>query len=154
MSYISIHATHTGGDLTTMWPCLAGLFQSTPPIRVATIGYPKVSEADRYFNPRHPYGWRPYRVFAPPSPNRFQSTPPIRVATWAAGQMLQAYLISIHATHTGGDCQGIAPTPHSSDFNPRHPYGWRPGFAFPHTAIGVFQSTPPIRVATLRGNPM
>ena len=60
-------------------------------------------------------------------PKIFQSTPPIRVATWAAGQMLQAYLISIHATHTGGD---------KADGDVRR--------------IDQFQSTPPIRVATAR----
>ena len=33
-------------------------------------------------------------------------------------------------------------------FNPRHPYGWRPGLSAFRTNGRLFQSTPPIRVAT------
>ena len=125
---ISIHATHTGGDQIML------TFRS----------------GRRNFNPRHPYGWRPYPhfsqccivlfqstppirvatyfVLAPPNPNRFQSTPPIRVATW---------------TYQQGNA-------HQLDFNPRHPYGWRQRAWICRMMQALFQSTPPIRVATVR----
>ncbi len=35
------------------------------------------------------------------------------------------YGISIHATHTGGDCCIEQLLVSSCNFNPRHPYGWR-----------------------------
>ena len=35
--------------------------------------------------------------------------------------------ISIHATHTGGDQNGSCINANTMNFNPRHPYGWRPG---------------------------
>ena len=58
--HISIHATHTGGDrITGTLREFPPLFQSTPPIRVATL-----------------------KAFQPLAPiTKFQSTPPIRVAT-------------------------------------------------------------------------
>ena len=82
------------------------VFQSTPPIRVATRTDSAGSIPLLYFNPRHPYGWRRFTFFG--------------------GKKLIS--ISIHATHTGGDqwCQNRFHT---------------------HTQ---FQSTPPIRVATKR----
>ena len=147
------------------------LFQSTPPIRVATsprlqsgclpvisihathTGGDICSNNARFccqdFNPRHPYGWRLRRH------GTFDS--------------LQG--ISIHATHTGGDGNiadwfseetGFQSTPPIrvatglqdllgpliKNFNPRHPYGWRPVAASRFFGATTFQSTPPIRVAT------
>ena len=78
----------------------------------------------------------------------FQSTPPIRVATYTvpAAELRQLIsihathtggdgirlrilvmqiLISIHATHTGGDVCLYAKSDKDIYFNPRHPYGWR-----------------------------
>ena len=58
--------------------------------------------------------------------------------------------ISIHAPHTGRD---LLRSRHSSDkrnFNPRAPYGARQLFPFPWFPVLVFQSTRPIRGATLR----
>ena len=152
-------------------PCrLTVEFQSTPPIRVATMLRYSRFCFDFYFNPRHPYGWRPYCVLAPPRPRRFQSTPPIRVATLCYDMIkkrgefqstppirVATYLarkgeelakISIHATHTGGDCSQTPGPAGSSDFNPRHPYGWRQLLKALYDPSILFQSTPPIRVAT------
>ncbi len=105
---ISIHATHTGGD-TAPWLWLYD---------------------DDDFNPRHPYGWRPYSVLAPPSPNRFQSTPPIRVATqhYQDGKILDTF-------QSTPPIRVATELPNSQrlwvdHFNPRHPYGWRPYSAF------------------------
>ena len=102
----------------------------------------------RDFNPRHPYGWRPGTPFGAWPGLIFQSTPPIRVATQAAKRPIQFKRISIHATHTGGDSPRGPSRIGRLDFNPRHPYGWRRGLLFYPYCICVFQSTPPIRVAT------
>ena len=56
----------------------------------------------------------------------FQSTPPIRVATSVRSILVVLLLISIHATHTGGDIPIV----------------------YDKALDRLFQSTPPIRVAT------
>ena len=81
-------------------------------------------------------------------PSAFQSTPPIRVATAVPEHQRTACPISIHATHTGGDWRSLEPPPWKSYFNPRHPYGWRQGRKAKCPNAHLFQSTPPIRVAT------
>ena len=59
------------------------------------------------------------------------------------------YGISIHATHAGGDASPCMTLPHRCNFNPRHPCGWRRA-ATPGSYTGwLFQSTPPMRVATV-----
>ena len=150
---ISIHATHAGGDqgagrrdpsrrdFNPRHPCgwrrVAGqiwnfspLFQSTPPMRVATplpqccccicqisihathaggdIRHEFGGAGRIYFNPRHPCGWRPTAVGKVFFPTKFQSTPPMRVATDAVALVLQTEYISIHATHAGGDGNALA----------------------------------------------
>ena len=122
------------------------------------------------FNPRHPYGWRPVCqisdkrmcLFQSTPPIRvataqmaltaqaklFQSTPPIRVATYAEVQTGVIDIISIHATHTGGDITEPATAEMLYNFNPRHPYGWRLACSIHRFFMQLFQSTPPIRVAT------
>ena len=101
-----------------------------------------------YFNPRHPYGWRPTLLYHLHFIRIFQSTPPIRVATFNFCVVALCHVISIHATHTGGDLRAPPVSPVRSDFNPRHPYGWRlQPPCFSHSSV-LFQSTPPIRVAT------
>ena len=61
------------------------------------------------------------------------------------------YLISIHATHTGGDADILLMVGMFGDFNPRHPYGWRLAKRARYPRFKSFQSTPPIRVATKSG---
>ena len=101
------------------------LFQSTPPIRVATN-----------------------TTGATIRRTRFQSTPPIRVATAMLRKGMRKAMISIHATHTGGDGKSTESPFCGQDFNPRHPYGWRQMETKKAIEIMLFQSTPPIRVAT------
>ena len=55
----------------------------------------------------------------------FLSTPPSRVATGGGKWSLDAKLISIHATLTGGDARPYHWCPMRSNFYPRHPHGWR-----------------------------
>ena len=56
---ISIHAPHTGRDITSFQALSQpNAFQSTRPIRGATIVFHFVSPFCYYFNPRAPYGAR------------------------------------------------------------------------------------------------
>ena len=104
-----------------------------------------------YFNPRAPYGARLVEVLIQRPSVPFQSTRPIRGATSDENHKCGRYFtISIHAPHTGRD---LLRSRHSSDkrnFNPRAPYGARQLFPFPWFPVLVFQSTRPIRGATLR----
>ena len=124
------------------------LFQSTRPIRGATLHDNSCCFLAGYFNPRAPYGARQGidRLGDPTS--TFQSTRPIRGATADTWRQLHDLHISIHAPHTGRDARhgltaeititfqstrpirGATPAAHASatnraDFNPRAPYGAR-----------------------------
>ena len=61
------------------------------------------------FYPRHPRGWRPA----------------------AAGAVLPAVDVSIHATLAGGDRMRNRVRCWMHSFYPRHPRGWRPGVCLP-----------------------
>ena len=78
---ISIHAPLTGSD---------GL----------PVGY---SFAVFYFNPRSPYGERPFPAGIHQAGNRFQSTLPLRGATDLWSELYRVFCISIHAPLTGSD---------------------------------------------------
>ena len=140
---ISIHATHAGGDLSVMKRTSRhSLFQSTPPMRVATSGM-SLAEQEGFISihATHAGGDRL---------KAFQSTPPMRVATDpGAVNPNNGARISIHATHAGGDHLGQRAVTGFHNFNPRHPCGWRPAGTLSHVGWPtIFQSTPPMRVAT------
>ena len=127
---ISIHAPHTGRDVSLCphWSAPTE-FQSTRPIRGATVTGPRASQ----------------RL-------EFQSTRPIRGATPTRPRMWPFSDISIHAPHTGRDRRPGGYVASRQDFNPRAPYGARQAALYDgHAALG-FQSTRPIRGAT-RGPP-
>ena len=125
-------------------------FQSTHPLRGATL--PRLLRRGRieYFNPRTPCGVRlhqPYwrihcaliSIHAPLAgcdsfsvTSRiwgfvFQSTHPLRGATHAASRFTSFCLISIHAPLAGCDLEALVPRVHAHDFNPRTPCGVRRG---------------------------
>ena len=125
---ISIHAPRAGCDhRQTRCACTANVFQSTHPVRGATlyICAPKVLTGD--FNPRTPCGVRPvnirvlilYCVL-------FQSTHPVRGATFYRHE--RVYF--------------------SGYFNPRTPCGVRLGGKIWQIISLLFQSTHPVRGAT------
>ena len=147
---ISIHAPHTGrDDGQHTRHCLFTKFQSTRPIRGATLVLDTYHVSLDYFNPRAPYGARQCTSLTLGRNVQFQSTRPIRGATLALGQDIDGLLISIHAPHTGRDgillelylghvlfqstrpirgatCWVLRPRLSRPDFNPRAPYGARP----------------------------
>ena len=108
------------------------LFQSTRPIRGATLRHQRRDRRGHHFNPRAPYGAR-------------------RRGNYFISRLLS---ISIHAPHTGRDWPPFNRSPSANThFNPRAPYGARPP-PFPlRRCTGIFQSTRPIRGATSRKPP-
>ena len=100
-------------------------FQSTPPIRVATsVRSILVVLLLISIHATHTGGDIPI-VYDKALDRLFQSTPPIRVATKRPAITNKPTAISIHATHTGGDPLLPDILQSGGDFNPRHPYGWR-----------------------------
>ena len=80
------------------------------------------------------------------------STPPSRVATLFAGcPLFSLHRVSIHATLAGGDNETAVCNPPIRCFYPRHPRGWRRCRIARCRPSTTFLSTPPSRVATLRG---
>ena len=107
-----------------------GRFQSTLPLRGATYCRGKV-------------------LFG----TAFQSTLPLRGATFAPGTDTMRSAISIHAPLAGSDRAGRCLRRSGRDFNPRSPCGERLPVKASSTATGEFQSTLPLRGATLRSPP-
>ena len=107
-------------------------FQSTHPLRDATIKLIALIKKGffPYFNPRTPYGMR----LPPKLLHHLQQ------------------LISIHAPLTGCDsilCYYLRLTKY---FNPRTPYGMRPSSHLINLNNSLFQSTHPLRDATLNSS--
>ena len=148
-------------------------FQSTPPMRVATLFFSALDTADiisihathaggdrlmptsrfpsrTHFNPRHPCGWRRCSFSNIFRHMEFQSTPPMRVATCirCTGYLKTAYFNPRHPC--GWRHHSLFSSSACANFNPRHPCGWRPTDTVNTVSAGGFQSTPPMRVATGR----
>ena len=171
---ISIHAPHTGRDGVVL---LSGRrcskFQSTRPIRGATLCLFRRLTLFRDFNPRAPYGARRTKILLTTLQTLFQSTRPIRGATifqnsHSGSTTLFQSTRPIRGA-TGTIQQPVCPYFY---FNPRAPYGARRysdkqsrrarniSIHAPHTGRDShtllflpfqvkFQSTRPIRGATL-----
>ena len=171
--YVSIHAPRTGRDtIPALKPAGLMLFQSTRPVRDATGPCPLVAITPKCFNPRAPYGTRRRWVIHPPVPSIVSIHAP------RTGRDLACYFtryiwisVSIHAPRTGRDFSvnswwlrppsfnprapyGTRPAsgsrfPQVRCFNPRAPYGTRPNISNVPPRKPMFQSTRPVRDATL-----
>ena len=96
---ISIHAAREGGDAAFGQHVVGNrVFQSTPPVKAATI-----------------------RRLSIRSIARFQSTPPVKAATKWTSIANGDFDISIHAAREGGDGGVNHVTLTLNDFNPRRP---------------------------------
>ena len=125
-------------------------FQSTRPVRGATVFCSKTVNTRNNFNPRAPCGARlvpllvfsARKVFQSTRPvrgathgeavkllwNQFQSTRPVRGATRCVRFGPLAVSISIHAPRAGRDwAMTLKNAPQSKNFNPRAPCGARRG---------------------------
>ena len=80
--------------------------------------------------------------------DEFQSTLPGRGATLLSQFVSLFPQISIHAPREGSDCCGNTSSPGPSNFNPRSPWGERPGGVLLRLIPTIFQSTLPVRGAT------
>ena len=151
------------------------LFQSTLPIRGATLAVEKTVPRPR-FQSTLPIRGATLRAEAARRRAGFQSTLPIRGATVRHRAVVDLCVISIHAPHTGSD-QGHSVVeftytyfnPRSpygerpcatwqargtTNFNPRSPYGERRTYGIFYTSDERFQSTLPIRGATSCRSPV
>ena len=169
---ISIHAPLTGCDLLEGSYCLIFLyfnprtpygmrlswdgespreyiFQSTHPLRDATVSQRASFLLVPHFNPRTPYGMRRFSYRRLPLMGTFQSTHPLRDATVDEMILLTAYTI-FQSTHPLRDATVSlsSPVTHFCDFNPRTPYGMRRYCRCVYRCIYRFQSTHPLRDAT------
>ena len=104
----------------------------------------------KYFNPRPPCGGRRRRVSNHKEDTKyFNPRPPCggrRDNAEYAGSDLD---ISIHAPRAGGDLASGAATKTAQYFNPRPPCGGRRYRAKVTVGKDIFQSTPPVRGATM-----
>ena len=147
------------------------LFQSTRPMRGATTASNCSCLPFHSFNPRAPCGARPASQIACLVALSFQSTRPMRGATQNAAFVRYNGKVSIHAPHAGRDAlvlmskitvQVSIHAPHagrdpgeptlratSESFNPRAPCGARRRAPRAQRRGHKFQSTRPMRGATL-----
>ena len=115
-----------GATITTALPLTRKLFQSTHPVRGATVLIAIKLRLSR----------------------EFQSTHPVRGATTIGSWVQKASEISIHAPRAGCDEMMDIPARMQSNFNPRTPCGVRRVKMVYVIIIKGFQSTHPVRGAT------
>ncbi len=147
------------------------MFQSTPPVRGATPERRQLVLAFQSFNPRPPCGERQETRITVKTPGTFQSTPPVRGATLGipdcrvahdvsihapragsdimSGWLKRLIIVSIHAPRAGSDSRGGHWSTGLDCFNPRPPCGERQKAPTPKLEVPKFQSTPPVRGATV-----
>ena len=101
------------------------------------------------FNPRSPCGERRRHIYRGIRIPGFQSTLPMRGATTPRSLPAMTFVISIHAPHAGSDDRTSKNYSNRQNFNPRSPCGERlpAGFNIPPSQL--FQSTLPMRGATI-----
>ena len=170
--FISIHAPLAGRDHNP-FPNdreRSG-FQSTRPLRGATTRLPMrlhVGEISIHaplagrdviayklrtilsdFNPRAPCGARHFEHNEIHVHAAFQSTRPLRGATMTISTLLFGSNISIHAPLAGRDSSGRLLPGLPGYFNPRAPCGARPASKTSREVTRPFQSTRPLRGATV-----
>ena len=123
---ISIHAPLAGRDVQGMsTPGIQCGFQSTRPLRGATLPSPNALTITSDFNPRAPCGARPTPRRPRLSGGTFQSTRPLRGATLGDVVCADIGFISIHAPLAGRDSPNTPDKIHARNFNPRAPCGAR-----------------------------
>ena len=146
---ISIHAPLAGCDRRrTGIPCTAFHFNPRTPCGVRHHGR-RIAAGENNFNPRTPCGVRPKRPRGRHRKQRFQSTHPLRGATPIGVTAVLRLVISIHAPLAGCDDRPRQVVGVCGYFNPRTPCGVRPAQLNAETSARQFQSTHPLRGATV-----
>ena len=127
-------------------------FQSTLPVGGATLIHGYIIPRGKCFNPRSPWGERRQGCLYPPKSSQFQSTLPVGGATIYLERKLVKNDVSIHAPRGGSDGQFGRFCGKLSSFNPRSPWGERPGDKPRERLLILFQSTLPVGGATSNGS--
>ena len=123
-------------------------FQSTLPLRGATE-YPYTPPLNvPNFNPRSPYGERQVFPGQKVIKKKFQSTLPLRGATHATFCLCQTFEFQSTLPLRGATWSRRKAPLRGKNFNPRSPYGERPGINVDFNGNRLFQSTLPLRGAT------
>ena len=160
-----------GATILTVTLSLCLVFQSTRPMRGATVDFDDTARfefisihaphagRDRScagtravradFNPRAPCGARPARVPSPTGSEYFNPRAPCGARPYPLLPMSPALGISIHAPHAGRDLLKLIKSITSQNFNPRAPCGARHAQGLCPCAPNRFQSTRPMRGATI-----
>ena len=125
-------------------------FQSTHPLRGATL-FPASCRSSMPFQSTHPLRGATASFRAARTLFTFQSTHPLRGATIMLPVFNRALAISIHAPLAGCDSAVSLVSPNSTHFNPRTPCGVRPRSYAGSSPASRFQSTHPLRGATIAG---
>ena len=149
-AHISIHAPLAGRDCRHDFSDIsASRFQSTRPLRGATIHGSHEKAGRNHFNPRAPCGARLKELQDRLTEIAFQSTRPLRGATFQGIPFGLSCKISIHAPLAGCDGQPWIFRCSTRNFNPRTPCGVRlcktsghrrSAYFNPRTPCGVRQS--------------
>ena len=139
-----------GATVTTVFRARVAAFQSTRPVRGATIGKRLCVIAAGEFQ-----STRPVRGATTPWTWkcrwwRFQSTRPVRGATFR--QPLHGHYagISIHAPRAGRDITSSVAVTHAPTFQSTRPVRGATPVPYITSAVNQFQSTRPVRGATAR----
>ena len=150
-AHISIHAPLAGRDCRHDFSDIsASRFQSTRPLRGATIHGSHEKAGRNHFNPRAPCGARLKELQDRLTEIAFQSTRPLRGATFQGIPFGLSCKISIHAPLAGCDGQPWIFRCSTRNFNPRTPCGVRRQLLSPGVNdMPLFQSTHPLRGATV-----
>ena len=168
---ISIHAPLTGSDKESQIGAYTNLISIHAPLTGSDFRVFSWAKRIRNFNPRSPYGERHFEHHIPPPIQLFQSTLPLRGATRYNIHQKHPQQFQSTLPLRGATFWTRTPRPRRNDFNPRSPYGERPPDAptsgtaknfNPRSPYGerpvawadgrrleIFQSTLPLRGATI-----
>ena len=151
---ISIHAPRAGRDIRP-FTLVTVVFYFNPraPCGARQSAYGQPWMYLRYFNPRAPCGARPAQrrgqrrggKISIHAPRAGRDSPTCSTRTAPP-------TISIHAPRAGRDLSPRCPRPQADNFNPRAPCGARPGVGCSPLMSSSFQSTRPVRGATIAGS--
>ena len=146
---ISIHAPLAGCDLWLNFGlCINCLFQSTHPLRGATVQTVCAKAIDAISIHAPLAGCDGSSGGRPPDRRDFNPRTPCGVRLDRDQQIEQTARISIHAPLAGCDHGTWRPTPFPANFNPRTPCGVRLHRPCRSSVKSRFQSTHPLRGAT------
>ena len=118
------------------------MFQSTRPMRGATVAHP-VQSSPAWFQSTRPMRGATRILGCSPATVGFQSTRPMRGATLCDLSLLGCGGVSIHAPHAGRDRRVLRGSSRQRRFNPRAPCGARPKGRRMYTLVRCFNPRAP-----------